>query len=122
MDRAAIDNRIHTITQKIDENKEPFTYVMIGGIIVATVSFFVLLFMILRLIFGIGVGIVGSLKPTFEANVSNSSRATVVAPKFKIAPSSDSRTKGATTRGVYARPVGTDNREGDEDFDTEIDN
>jgi hypothetical protein len=74
MDTSAVSDKIKVVNEKIDENKKPIQYVVIGGIILAIIVFFLMLFMLFRLIFGFGLYLAKSIgennRNTAAANAS----------------------------------------------------
>jgi hypothetical protein len=114
MNAEAINNRIQSVTKKIEDNKKPFTYVVIGGIILALISLIMFFILLARLMFGLGAGLVHAIAPSVKTNGSASANANgglFSTPLFKFSTSTSSTTHGITlkkgkTKFQYARPGG----------------
>jgi hypothetical protein len=66
VDTPAVDKKIDDINKKIDEHKKPITYVVIGGIILALITFLILLYLLFRLIAGLGIGMYAAANQAWE--------------------------------------------------------
>lgn len=112
MDTRALHTRIEQVQQKVDKHKKPLAAVVILGIILAALTFFVLVFMILRLIFGFGIGVYIASSGALKSQMANSNSAisNKVATTTKTTSGGYVRFKKSHTYPVYARPIGSDRR------------
>lgn len=63
------------LNKKLDKNKKPIKYVTIAGIILATITFFVLLYLILHLIFNVVLALFGGFNYSNLAKLNANQKA-----------------------------------------------
>jgi hypothetical protein len=88
MDTTALSNRVTALDNKLKDNK-PLQYVTIGGIILAVITFFILVYLILHLLVSLLLALFGAFNTSIKSHSNQNST------------SADS-SQGLQMEGVYA--------------------
>jgi hypothetical protein len=94
-----------SVNKKLDIVKKPLQIVTAAGIALAVITFFVLIYLILRLLFGFGLALVSSAyKSSNHAVSENQVNSLLFGPQIKVSTSTVHIKKGHT-EPVYAQPA-----------------
>jgi beta-lactamase regulating signal transducer with metallopeptidase domain len=90
-----------SVNKKLDTVKKPLQIVTAVGIALAVITFFVLIYLILRLLFGFGLALVSSAYKNSNHAVSENQAGLFYGPQIKVSNSTVHIKKGHT-EPVYA--------------------
>jgi hypothetical protein len=72
--RNPLDKRIQLTAKKLEENKKPLSFLVITGIVLISITYFIFIADVIRFIFGIGANIFVAIGSSYgEVNSANSS-------------------------------------------------